>query len=615
MAHAFVATAGGFVTMLMAPLTLSAQEGSTAAGTWGEPGCVRMEVDFYSGFPWNHPRHHEKPVSLLFWLETTLKRIYPNSPAEGYRSLSLVSARNAQLSFQAGLRNERAWPVDVQCEVTGADDMSIQVRRVGWALQTCLTGDVAPKHLDGVGYVPGLVPDPLFPETTAKVPAYSNQSFWITVRVPADAQPGRRELQVRFTSDALPEPVTLPAYLEIYPLVLQPRHDLPVTHWWNADAIYDWYEMQPFGDEWFRIARRYLQNMLDHGSNVIMVPIFYTRREIVARPPQLLGVTETAPGQYEFDWSRTRRFVEMAREIGFAHFEWPHFWSYKVDPTMASVETPTRIYTWEDGRARPLWPPETPATGRVYRGFLEQFLPEFHQFLTEEELLEISCFHLSDEPGSNPQDYANYRAARELLTELAPWMKVMDALSDLRYAQEPGLTDMAVPNVQVADVFIDAGLPHWVYYCTGPRGPYLNRFHDTPLPAIRMSGWLFYHLKPEGFLHWGYNYWYVMDLGFNQETQVLVDPFLDGAAPSGGAGAGSPYGDHFVVYPGPDGPLDSIRWEVFAESLQDYALLQTAGVDRDDPLFAAINGYGDFPRDPAWIRRALVRVLENTGEQ
>jgi hypothetical protein len=70
-----------------------------------------------------------------------------------------------------------------------------------------------------------------------------------------------------------------------------------------------------------------------------------------------------------------------------------------------------------------------------------------------------------------------------------------------------------------------------------------------------------------------------------------------------------------VVYPGPDGPLDSIRWEVFAESLQDYALLQTAGVDRDDPLFAAINGYGDFPRDPAWIRRALVRVLENTGEQ
>ena len=69
------------------------------------------------------------------------------------------------------------------------------------------------------------------------------------------------------------------------------------------------------------------------------------------------------------------------------------------------------------------------------------------------------------------------------------------------------------------------------------------------------------------------------------------------------------HGDPFVVYPGPDGPIDSIRWEVFAESLQDYALLQMAGIDRDDPLLSGIVDFANFPSDPHWIEMARAEVL------
>jgi hypothetical protein len=265
-----------------------------------------------------------------------------------------------------------------------------------------------------------------------------------------------------------------------------------------------------------------------------------------------------------------------------------------------------------------LWPPDgVEATGKVYRNFLEQFLPEFHQFLEQEDLLEHSYFHLSDEPGSNPEDVVNYRSARELLKELAPWMKVMDAMSDIRYGREKGLTDIPVPAVHAAQEYIDEGIPHWVYYCMGPRGPYLNRFYDTPLAKIRMSGWLFYKLRAQGFLHWGYNYWYVMDLGFNAQTQVLVDPFIDGAMGfQSGGGAGSPYGDGHVVYPGQAGPIDSIRWEVFAESLQDYAILQTVGIDPADPKLADVKSYSDFPKNEEWIDTMLRQVLKaSEGEE
>ena len=142
---------------------------------------------------------------------------------------------------------------------------------------------------------------------------------------------------------------------------------------------------------------------------------------------------------------------------------------------------------------------------------------------------------------------------------------------------------------------------------------YLNRFDDTSFAKIRMSGLVFYKLRAQGFLHWGYNYWYVMDLGFNPQTQDLIDPFVDGAMGLQSAGgAGSPYGDGHVVYPGPTGPIDSIRWEVFAESLQDYAILQTAGVTPDDPMLADIKSYADFPKSEEWIDKMIRRILKSS---
>ena len=37
-----------------------------------------------------------------------------------------------------------------------------------------------------------------------------------------------------------------------------------------------------------------------------------------------------------------------------------------------------------------------------------------------------------------------------------------------------------------------------------------------------------------------------------------------------------PSGDMFFVYPGPSGPLDSIRWELMRQGIQDYEALRIA---------------------------------------
>jgi len=73
------------------------------------------------------------------------------------------------------------------------------------------------------------------------------------------------------------------------------------------------------------------------------------------------------------------------------------------------------------------------------------------------------------------------------------------------------------------------------------------------------------------------------------------------------------YGDTFMVYPGAEGPVDSIRWEVFAESLQDYALLQTLGIDRTDPLLRPLRSFEEFPKTETWIRSAKRDLLMRRG--
>lgn len=543
---------------------------------------------------------------LQFWLETSMKRVYPNSLPEGRKRLRLIAAKNEQLSFQVCFRNLSTDSAQVSCEISGADPFDVQVRRVGFVPMKQLNTYVPKEDIEGIGFIPGLCPDPLYPENNVQVGPESNGIFWVTVKVPADISTGthrftakvnllNRYSYVGFTN---PEPfsVELPIELDVRSLVLQPRKNFPVTQWISADSIWEWYKIKPCGDRFWELAEEYIANVTAHNVDVIYTPIFNARHEILRTPAQLLKVKKTGPDQYVFDFSDVRKWVRLAVKYGANFVEWTHFFT----PAPTSGKHPQRIFERDDDKIGDmLWSPDISAMSDTYRKFLEQFLPQFKQFLIDEGVFEMSLFHCADEP-DGPVQIADYRKARGLLKELAPWMKVMDAMSDPHFATER-LSDMPVPSITTALAFQAAGTPAWVYFCCGPRDRYLQRLFDTPLAKIRMSGLLFYKLDAKGFLHWGHNYWFIFC------TPDIGDPFNQ---PDIAAWPGLPYGDPFVVYPGPDGPLDSIRWEVFAESLQDYALMQSAGIDQNDPMFDEIKDYANFPKSEEWFNQVRTKILE-----
>ncbi len=529
------------------------------------------------------------------WLSSSLRRFYPSSRAETTSTIELDAARGERLSFQAvfrtGERDQR-----IQAQAHAPAELQVRVRRVGYVPVPHLSTKTPEEEIEGASFLPGYAPDPLLPETSVHAGARETYAFWISVQIPRESRPGRYPVTVRLTTGE-GESAELTATVVVHAAVLQPRHDFPVTHWLYADALCDWYKVEPFQEPFWEILNPYLDDVVAHGQDTLYVPMFTPPLDGVKRPTQLLDVRR-GDGQYHFDWTLVRRWIRTALDHGLTRFEWTHLF------TQWGAKYAIRVY---DGRAETgelLWPAETAGTADVYRGFLAQLLPELERFLREEGLMERSFFHLSDEP-HGAAHLETYGAARAMLRELAPWMRVMDALTDIGFARE-GLTDTPIPSITTAPDFVQAGFPAWAYFCCEPRGRYLNRLIDTPLVKIRMSGWLFYRNRARGFLHWGYNYWY------KRQTTQLIDPYT---VTDGLAWPDWSYGDTFVVYPGQDGPVDSLRWEIFAESLQDYALLQAAQIAPDGAALSSIHDYAAFPRDVEWISERRKELLAQLDRQ
>ena len=459
-------------------------------------------------------------MTLHAWLTSSTVRNYPQTLPGPSDPLVLRGARNEQMSFQLALRLEDEVRKAVRIEAEGPQDWAIRIRRVGYVPVRHHNTPIGPDT-DGIGAIPGFVPDPLFDESEMFLPQGETHAFWVTVRS-GDVSPGEHRLRLRVIAEG-DEPVTRTVIVRLHDLELQPRRDFAITHWFYADALIDWYRTDLFDDRFWRIFPFYARDVVTHGQDTLYVPVFTPPLDGVKRPSQLLDVKRTGADTYAFDWRDVKRYVDLAKTEGVAHFEWTHFF------TQWGARHALRIYEGQGRDEQLLWDPDTGATSGTYRAFLGQYLPELYRFLQQEELLDRSFFHVSDEP--HGEHLPQYRDDRELLRELAPWMSVMDALTDIDFGRE-GLTDMPIPSIATALDFVAAGIPCWCYYCCGPRGLYLNRLLDTPLAKIAMHGLLFYRWPFRGFLHWGYNYWY------QSQTRSLIDPFTV----QDGLGAGSAAG-------------------------------------------------------------------------
>lgn len=322
------------------------------------------------------------------------------------------------------------------------------------------------------------------------------------------------------------------------------------------------------------------------------------------RPTVQLLEIEKDGERYKFDFSRLDKWIDMSLQNGIEYFEMAHPF------TQWGAEYCPKIIIHENGEDKKMFGWHTNSKSKEYVSFLRQLFPQLLAFLDSKGVKDKCFYHVSDEPGWQHQE--NYQICAGLIKELVDGAPVIDALSNVEFYKN-GLVRYPIPCNNHIEPFVDAKVePLWTYYCVSQREKVPNRFFNFPSYRNRVMGVLMYKYDIHGFLHWGYNFWY-SQFSINQE----LDPFK-----STDAERGFPSGDAFMVYPGKNGPIDSIRNEVMFEALQDLRALRKleSMQGREATIKLIEDGLDyelkmtDYPRSAAWLLNLRERVNKRIAE-
>ena len=471
----------------------------------------------------------------------------------------------------------------------------------------------SPEDPDVLRSSGGLFPGALAPGRRMELQVGCSGAFWVTVNIPENCRPGTAELGLKLTffpyrSPAVPVKLTLP--VTVYDAVLPPQK-LACEMWFHGDCLLNYYRVGCWSERCWEIFGNYFRDMALHGVDTLLTPLWPLPLDTApggTRPPvQLLDIRKTGE-KYTFRFHRLRRWIDTARRAGIRKFSFSHLF------TQWGLCATPRIIAREDGEDREIFGWHVPADSPEYAAFLRRLFARLIPFLRRNGLTEKDVyFHLSDEPGEDHLE--QYRKCSALVRPLLPGFKILDALSHVSFFDE-GLIECPVVNESRIEDFLDrTPRERWLYYCGEWQDHVPNRKLGMFSVRNRILGVILYLYRMDGFLEWGYNFW------FSQESrQQDLDPwsFRDIHRIFGNNGGA------FAVLPGRDGsPVSTVHFEVFADALQDLRLLQLleTAVGREKVVELLNGGLSrpitihDWPHDPAWFfdlrKRIAERLLRN----
>jgi hypothetical protein len=285
-----------------------------------------------------------------------------------------------------------------------------------------------------------------------------------------------------------------------------------------------------------------------------------------------------------------------------------------------------------------------------YRIMFDSYCRQMEQHLAEKGWLEEAFVYWFDEPSPDQYDFVKH--GFDKLKAAAPRINRM-----LTEQPEEKLFDG--PNIYCvisnlynharAEARREHGDKFWWYICTGPKAPYCTLFIDHAGTELRVWLWQTWKRNIEGILIWQTNYW-TSGAAYPKGVQnPYEDPMGWVSGYSTPAGNKRPWGngDGRFVYPPLaaangkpaepviEGPVDSIRWEMLRDGIEDYeylAILKRLIQQKQTKLGSAeltryklllevpaeiTKSMTDFTKDPAPIekqRERIARAIEKLNK-
>lgn len=433
-------------------------------------------------------------------------------------------------------------------------------------------------------------------------------SLWVTIEPDTAIESGSFFITVSFFDEKGELCLTKSIDAQVINAEL-PKQDITVTQWFYADCLSSYYNVKPLSSKHFEIIEDFIKMAVSYGITQLLTPVLTPPLDTAVggeRPTvQLVEILKNG-NDYSFSFNMLDKWIEICERCGIEKYEISHLftqWGANHAPKIMAVENgeEKRIFGWE-----------TDAFGDEYKAFLQSFLKALISHFKQKGIAkERIVFHVSDEPSLEHLD--NYLKAKSIVDEVIGEYKIYDALSNYEF-YEKGIVKNPIPANDHMEKFIENNVPNlWTYYCCAQNVNVSNRFMSMPSARNRIIATMFYKYNIEGFLHWGYNFYY------NQFSRNLIDPYrvTDGEyfAPSG---------DTFSVYPGVDGkPVESIRLVVFFDALQDLRAMRLCEqLYSREYVMEIIEGeidkpitFKEYPHDAEYILTLRQKINEAINEK
>ncbi len=468
------------------------------------------------------------------WEASATAKVFPDCRPVSRRPgpVRIAAARGEFEPFQVVLTPRRDLK-DVTVSVSGLQGPA---RIPPEAVTVRMVATVPVTLPSSVDVPPGEYPDPLVPlEGPVALPAGRSTAFWFTVRVPAGIPAGEYSCEVT-VSPAGEEPVRVPVSLRVWDFDLPALPHLRTAYgtWHGLNALCRWHGIEWDDTEAVRRTEELL-NRTFHEHRIAPFNAFQTQKVKVS----------VSDGQVKLDFSE---FDEGAEK-------YLHLFN--------SFMLPGSFRGGVAGR------------GPGDEGYEErkvQFLRQLSAHLREKGWLGKGYNYIYDEP--RPEQYGLVVEEARLWRQADPRLKIL--LTEQVEDELIGSVDIWTP---VLDAYSAqrcrerqvAGEEVWWYVCVGPKHPYPNYFIDYPAAGHRIFHWMTYAWDVTGILYWETMYW----SGNPWEEPMTYSD--DGRRKPFGNG------DGFLLYPATrkpsdepviSGPVESIRWEMLREGIEDYDLFR-----------------------------------------
>ena len=506
------------------------------------------------------------PVGKV-WTEDENRKVLPDRtpPArQAEAGLSLSLARGEYGSLQIAVTPNAdcegmSWSWDPLSGASHLPQTALRCRRV----------ELIPieKTMGPHGHA-GLNPDPLTERLPCDIAAGTNQAFWFTIRVPPAQAPGTYDTQLRLLSGA-GLVCQIPLTVRVWDFVLPRRPSMDVRSSLRYNLV-----LPRETDDGDTVLKRYYRDYYEHRSR--------------CSPGVRVGVRLDGDSVSVDAGECLDHLRYMRDELGAERFNIPSLWIGHRGTHRMPADA-----AWQ--RRRIFANPECTELRPEFENPFRDYMGKLLGLLREHRLFLAPVVRFFDEPNLTDQPTLNaLRTLSRLLLDIEPQLTVAMTAT----YPHPELTDVSKLWVLHTDAW-DRNLDHIdAARRAGCRIYVYNNavnFPEHPPIRVRLWPWLLRKYGVDGtYSWWGTVCW----------RGEMEDPWSAGMGSSG-----------VLLYPPrsdrENGPISSVRWELFREGLEDYEYLRLAADLADRAEHEGQAGLARQAREAAETALALVRKWPN----